>query len=178
MAGVMFDLTPFTSRQAKQQARTIVIQRVEVNYRLALILLVALVPAVVVAGALWPLLHELGLFMVPITLTAGWWFFYRRDRNGLKLRTYQSMKDRISARSGDLYVAGKPVRVEAADLRILVRNSIPVMDVATAGGHLDPDLVGELFTSPEPANTGLDLEVPEWEPLYQQVHTIDVGGGR
>lgn len=159
----MFDLTPFTSRKVKQQSRTIVIQRMEVNYRLAVVMVTSAVPGLMVAGALWPLLREFALIALPVAMFAGWWLFYRRAKSGLRLRTVQTIRDRVQARNGELYFAGRAVDAEPAELRILFRSSIPRIewdDASHPGADPDEAVAGlfEPFTLAEPP----PLEVPAW----------------
>ena len=161
----MFDLTPFTSRRAKQAARTIVIQRMEVNYRLGMVIVFSAIPGVMLAAAFWPLLREASLLLMLLAVAVGWFLFYRSTRSGLRLRTYQSLRDRVMARNGELYVGGKIASVDPADLRILIRNSVPryrLDAVPAATGDDMADLLDGTGRLTQPAETLPDAEWPSW----------------
>ena len=164
MPNPMFDLTPYTSRAAKQRARTIVIQRMEINCRLAIVLAISIVPGFLAVGFTWPLFHELALVMLPLVMAAAWFIFYRQDKRGLRLRTYQTIQDRLKAKSGELYVAGKPVSVNMSDLRILVRSSLPAPGLDPQAAPSAADGLEDLFAGGQPQHAAATLRRASWDP--------------
>lgn len=172
----MFDLTPFTSRRAKQAARTIVIQRMEVNYRLGMVIVFSATPGVMLAALFWPLLREASLLLMLLAVVAGWFLFYRSTRSGLRLRTYQTLRDRVMAKNGELYVGGRIASVDPADLRILIRNSVP-RTVAAAGAAGDD--IDDLLGGPAPLTTApADLSEASWPSWVDdaRVGTLQLDG--
>lgn len=179
MPNPMFDLTPYTSREAKQRARTIVIQRMEINYRLAMILAISLVPGFIVVGFAWPLLHEMSIALFPVVLAVSWFVFYRQDKRGLRLRTYQTIRDRLKAKTGELYVAGKPVSVSMSDLRVLVRSSLPAPRATgrAAVPAADVEDLDDLFSPGTPRAAAQPLRQATWDPRYTGAsHEFDFEG--
>lgn len=132
----VYTLTRLTRRIDEQ--RRVVIQGFEVRARLLKVLLVGLVPSVVIALAA---LTVIGTYSVLVFAAAEAGFYLlveRRARNGLRLRTYQTIVDRSRSRIGTFACCGLVVDPSGGEWGSLLSSSVPVpLDHAALAARLE-----------------------------------------
>ncbi|GAA3634600.1 hypothetical protein [Microlunatus ginsengisoli] len=146
---VLYDLTPLTGRKASAD-RTVVIMTWDVNYLLARVLLLSLLPAVLLGAIAYPLLHSYAVFVVLATEALFTVVFYARSSTGLQLRVWRRLWNKSRANLGRVYLRNVPVGTGAPAIVMLTQASVP-------NPHI-PDITdGEVF-GPTPA-------APDPEPV-------------
>jgi|GEM_PF-5170697 len=105
-----YTLTEITGQGASER-RTITFFTFDWKPRTLLVVGVSLVPALVVAVALWPLVGPFGLFVATGVVAVALWLFRTRARNNRDLTRYQDLRDRVASRKdiGKFYFAGREV---------------------------------------------------------------------
>src|SRR3954451_22244497 len=121
---IFYDLTPLTGRRATAD-RTVVVMSYDVNYLLARVILLSLLPAVVAAAVFYPLLHSYAIFvalLVEIALTI---IFYARSSSGLQLRVWRRLWNKSRANLDTVYLRNVPVDTGAPPVVMLTQASMP-----------------------------------------------------
>lgn len=101
----VFDLTPLTRGAAAE--RRAVIKGFEVKWQTLMVAAFAMLPALLVVGLLWGALGTAAIFAIPVVVGAALWLFNGRSGKGMKLRNWQSLRNRASSDVGKFYVSGE-----------------------------------------------------------------------
>lgn len=94
----LYDLTQITGKKANRE-RTTIVGTFELKQRTFYLALLSLVPAFIVVGLLFPLLHEIAILAAPLVYLAMLWLFNSRRPDGLNLYQFQYMRDRYGRKS-------------------------------------------------------------------------------
>lgn len=121
---IFYDLTPLTGRRATAD-RTVVIMSYDINYLLARVVLLSLLPAMAVGAITYPLLHSYAIFVVLIVETALTVIFYARSSTGLQLQIWRRLWNKSRANLGKVFLRNVPVDTGAPPVVILTQASMP-----------------------------------------------------
>lgn len=121
---LVYDLTPMT-RHADSK-RQIVVKGFDLPKRGLAIFTLALIPAIIVAAILWPLLGANALIALVVVELAAFWLFEGRSRSGMRLRNYQSILDSRRTKDGQFFVCGQPIEPRASELTYVRTVTRPV----------------------------------------------------
>lgn len=122
-------LTALTGRNSSAN-RTVIIQGFEARRRTLIVLAVGAVPALFITAVLWAIIGQYAVLALPAVEGLVFWLVESRTRNGLQLRTYESLLDKKRSDAGKFYLCGRVIDPELNELGTIVAAAIP----ATSGG--------------------------------------------
>lgn len=120
----LFLLTDYTGRTSNQ-GRTTVIGTVEMKLRTAVIGGIALVPAFLLMLILIPFVGTWSILAVPTVLGLAFLLIERRSNEGLRLRTYQTMRDKYRSNLNEFRLCGEPIDPSGADFGLVRQMALP-----------------------------------------------------
>ena len=121
---MLYDLTPLTGRKATAD-RTVVVMSYDMNYLLARVILLSLLPSMAVGAVLYPLLHTYAILVVLIAEAVLTVIFYTRSSTGLQLRIWRRLWNKSRANLGRIYLRNVPVDTGAPPVVLLTQASMP-----------------------------------------------------
>ena len=121
---LLYDLTPLTGRKSAT-GRTVVIMSYDINYLLARVLLLSLLPALMVGALVYPLLHSYAIIAVLLAELAFTFVFYARSSTGLQLRVWRRVWNRSRSNVGKVLLRNREVTADAAAVVLLTQASRP-----------------------------------------------------
>lgn len=124
MASTMFDLTPLTGRKATAD-RTVVIMTYDVNYLLARVVLLSLLPSMLLGMLAFPLLHSYAIVVVALAELGFAIVFYARSSTGLQLRIWRRLWNRSRANLGKVFLRNVIVDTAPPTLVMATQASMP-----------------------------------------------------
>jgi hypothetical protein len=148
---VLYDLTPLTGRKATS-GRTVVIMTYDVNYVLARVVLLSLLPSMLVGAIVYPLMHAYAVVVVAVVEVVLATAFYARSSTGLQLRLWRRLWNKSRANLGKVYLRSVPVATEGAPLVMLTQASMPNPCISYI---TDADIFGATPAGPRPASKPL-----------------------
>lgn len=101
-------LTPLTGRKADEH-RTATIAGVDMRRETLKIGAVAVIPAVAISAAAWPLLGARTVFVFAFTIVASWWGLATRSTTGLRRRRFEGFLDKRRSSVGVFMLCGRPI---------------------------------------------------------------------
>lgn len=127
MAGInsLYLLTPMTGRTSSAD-RTTVIGTVEMKWRTFWIAVFAMVPAGVLSALFAPMLGSWALLWIPLVEGAAFLLIEGRSKEGLKLRTYQTLFDKKRSSVNTFFLCGRPVDVSGDSFGTVRQITVPV----------------------------------------------------
>lgn len=120
----MYTLTRLTGRGSGDN-RTIVVQGFEAKRRTWQTLSVSGVAGVVVGAIAWPFVGYLAVLPLMAVAAAVFIVLNKRSREGMQLRSYQSLRDRHRSEAGQFFMAGARINPFQADSGWLRSNTVP-----------------------------------------------------
>lgn len=126
---LMYSLTAMTGKEASA-SRTVVIGTVEFNWRVWMILLWTAPLGVIFAAIMWAVIGQLAIFTIPAVSLAALYLIHYRQKDGLRLATYQALWDKKKANTNQFFLCGVPIDVAYDDLRHVMSNVAPYIPVA------------------------------------------------
>lgn len=121
---ILYDLTPLTGRKAAAD-RTVVIMSYDINYLLARVLLLSLLPAILLGAMFYPLLHSYTLIVVLLAEIALTFVFYARSSTGLQLRVWRKVWNRSRSNLGKVLLRNREVAVDRPAVVMVTQASRP-----------------------------------------------------
>ena len=134
-----YDLTPLTGRRASAD-RTVVIMSYDINYLLARVILLSLLPSVLAGAIVYPLVHSYAILVVLLVETTLTVVFYARSSTGLQLRVWRRLWNKSRANLGKVFLRNVPVDTGAPPVVMLTQASMPNPVATTV---TDADVFGE-----------------------------------
>lgn len=105
-------LTPLTGKESAEK-RTVILAGIEVNARLAIVLAMCAVPALLLTVIAVPIFGVNAALVFPAVLFAGAMFFYYRPNSGMRLRTYQTLFYKYRAEDVEtFYMCQQPITLD------------------------------------------------------------------
>lgn len=159
----MFMLTPMTGKEAAE-SRTVIISGFEVGFKTFVICCLAAFPGLILAIIFYPFLGSGALLMFPLAIGGCLYLFQSRSREGLKLRTWQTMVDKKKASVNQFFMCGVVIDLDDDGEFTVAANTVPAAgtvlrarpDAPTYGTNVYADeLIGaakgryDVFSSPK-----------------------------
>lgn len=123
----LYLLTPMTGRESSH-GRTMVFATVEMKMRHFWIGVFAAAPGALLLLITWPLLGSLGVFWIVLTEAAAFFLIEKRSRDGLRLRTFQSLLDKSRSDVNVFQLCGQPVEVSDSAFGSITETTVAVKD--------------------------------------------------
>lgn len=120
----LFLLTDYTGRTSSQ-GRTTVIGTVEMKHRTFWVAAISLAPAFIIMLITLPFLGIWSALAIPGTIGLALLLIERRSKEGLRLRTYQTIRDRRSSALNQFQMCGEPITVLGNDFAYIRRMALP-----------------------------------------------------
>lgn len=130
----LYLLTPMTGRTAGSD-RTMIIMTVEMKWRSFWIALAAFIPGLILTVIFTPMLGAWALLWLAGIEAAAFYLIERRSKDGLRLRTYQSMFDKKRSNLNVFYLCGSPIEITGTQFGTIQQVTAPVHKTTE-----DPDL--------------------------------------
>lgn len=126
MSGInsLFLLTDYTGRTSNQ-GRTTVIGTVEMKLRTAVIGGIALVPGFLLMLIVMPFLGTWSILAVPLVEGLAFLLIEKRSNEGLKLRTYQTLRDKKRSSLNEFRICGEPIQVSKQEFGYIRQMTVP-----------------------------------------------------
>lgn len=126
MSGInsLFLLTDYTGRTSNQ-GRTTVIGTVEMKLRTAVIGGIALVPGFLLMLIVMPFLGTWSILAVPLVEGLAFLLIEKRSNEGLKLRTYQTLRDKKRSNLNEFRICGEPIQVSKQEFGYIRQMTVP-----------------------------------------------------
>ncbi|MDN5894589.1 MAG: hypothetical protein L0H93_11250 [Nocardioides sp.] len=127
----IFSLTKMTGRESKQM-RTAIVAGVEVSLRPFAVCLAGFVVGIIPAASTWSLLGSRAGAIPFVFAALAWWLFERRTHRGLRLRTWQSVRDTTMSRPyiNQFMLCGKVIDLDGQAPGVLSKSSTPIPHLA------------------------------------------------
>lgn len=118
-------LTDYTGRTSNQD-RTTVIGTVEMRYRTFWVAGIAILPAFLIMIITLPFFGVWSTLAIPGTIGLALLLIERRSKDGLRLRTYQTIRDRNRSSLNEFRLCGEPITVLGSDFAYVRQIALPV----------------------------------------------------
>jgi membrane glycosyltransferase len=105
----VYSLTHLTGARRNEDRRTVIFA-MEVRRYTVFVVSASVIASLVPTALLLVLVGPLALFVPAACIVAGIVLWDTRQRNGMKLRTYQAILDKRKAKNGVLYASGSPIQ--------------------------------------------------------------------
>lgn len=120
-------LTEYTGRTSNQD-RTTVIGTVEMRIRTFWVAGISILPAFLLMLITLPLLGVWSALFIPLTIGLALLLIERRSKDGLRLRTYESLRDRTRSSLNEFRFCGEPITVLGGDFAYVRQIALPVAE--------------------------------------------------
>lgn len=146
----IFSLTKMTGRESKQM-RTTIVGGIEVSLRPFAVGVAGFVFGIIPAASTWSLLGSRAGVIPVVTAALAWWLFERRSRRGLRLRTWQTVRDHTLARPylNQFMLCGKVIHLEGQAPGALSKSSTPAQHCPEPHTAPAPQAVSSTFPGDE-----------------------------
>lgn len=121
----LYLLTAYTGRESGSE-RTTVIGTVEMKWRTFWIAALALVPGGIITAIFYPFVNVWAFLWLFVVEAAAFFLIERRSREGLKLRTYQTMFDKKRSNVNTFFLCGQPIEVSGTGFGTIRQITAPV----------------------------------------------------
>lgn len=151
MAHPLHVLTPLTGKEAAEK-RTVIIGGFEINARLGMVLAVLSAPALLLTLMTVPFLEVYSVLVFPFLLGVGAFAFHMRSADGMRLRMYQSFRDRYKAEDVEtFYMCGQEIALDE-HFEDVYGASYPISaEALTAVNSIDDLFIVASAAAPAPA---------------------------
>ena len=136
----LFLLTDYTGRTSNQ-GRTTVIGTVEMKLRTAIIGGIALVPAFLLMLIVMPFVGTWSILAVPAVLGLTFLLIEGRSKEGLRLRTYQTMRDKYRSHLNEFRLCGEPIDPSGAGFGYIRQMALPTENLGDAKHPAPADVI-------------------------------------
>lgn len=122
----IFSLTKMTGRESKD-LRTTMVLGFETPFRPFAICLLGGLVGIFFSIFLWSAIGSFVIFVPVITSAGAWWLFERRSKTGLRLRTWEDMRDSRKAKPtlGEFMLCGVVIGIDDEAPAYLSLNTAP-----------------------------------------------------
>lgn len=146
MSYSMFMLTPMTGKAAAE-SRTVIISGFEIGFKTFVLCCIGALPGLALAIVTYPLLGSGSILMIPVGILAILYLFQSRSRDGLKLRTWQTMVDKRKAAINQFFICGEAVDLDADGAFVVVANTVDAAGTFRPKRQVDTRRSGAAFAT-------------------------------
>lgn len=136
----IFSLTKMTGRESKD-LRTAMIAGFETPFRPFVVVLCGVLVGIFLCIFLYKALAAFVIFVPMVTGFAAWWLFQRRSSRGMRLTTWEDMRDTRKAKPtfNQFLLCGVVIGIDDEEPAYLSLNTVPVGDPALYSGRQTAD---------------------------------------